>query len=213
MGNRRSYSGEGFPSGAPRADAVGRWRVALPGCWARLAGWAVPGGVSHGPPGCQGLSQPCTKPCALRQGGQWGRDVPKAAEPCRAGAPGPTTSLHWDRSSKQHCWCKNNTSGGINKLFLCIRAGHAGLTQGLALRCHRGLIETSRAFRAAWGTSLGAGGWDGDGRCLCPRGAARQCCCVTGQGTAKCQVLVSPVTQAGPLELLLPRVVLLPRYN
>lgn len=119
------------------ADAVGRWRVTLPACWAHLAGWAVAEGVSRGP-----VPAPLPRGSVVRRGG----GVPTPA-PCRAGAPGPTMCLHWDPQQQtamatQDSWCKNNTSGGVNKLFLCARGGHAELTQGLALRCHRGLIQT-----------------------------------------------------------------------
>lgn len=64
------WSSKGSPEAL--ADAVGRWKVTLPGCWAQLAGWAVAEGVSHGSPESKDLSQPHTEPSAPRQGGQVG---------------------------------------------------------------------------------------------------------------------------------------------
>lgn len=133
MGNGRSSPGGVFPlelggSLEALADAMGRWRVALP--VSQLQGAVA-----------EGVSRPCPSPCAP------GRVGMSPAQALQDSCTCPTTCLRWDQqqptaTAAQCSWCKNNTSGGINKLFLCGRGGHAELAQGRAWRCPRGLTQT-----------------------------------------------------------------------
>lgn len=122
LGRRLSFwSSEG--SVEVLAGAGWRWRMALPGCPAQLAGWAVAEGVSCRPPlGTRTRPSPAGQPSAPRT----------SPVRCPAGLTHPALAarLCWDQRQQtatdaQSCWYKNNTSGGINKLFLCIRGGHA----------------------------------------------------------------------------------------
>lgn len=91
--------------------------MAVPGCSSQLAGWAVAEGISHRPSRYEDLSQPhgaagdipILVPCSIHAPG-----------PCCLPSLGPAAA---NRYGYRSCQGKNNTSGGINKLFLCIRGG------------------------------------------------------------------------------------------
>lgn len=149
--------------------------MALPTCLAELTGWAVSGCVSHRPCGAGTFLRPTGQPCVLGQDG-WAGQGHHDQLPEGFMHQAPATCLCWDQRQQttmdsQSCKCQNNTSGGTNKLFLCIGVAMHNWLRVLPCSATKGLLKHPEHSETTWGISP-VFQKAGEGICQCPGGAA-----------------------------------------